>query len=101
MFIDSDRKSPAGATFTETEAVSLMKTHVAYTGKYDPDPAQTPDGIKIVIHPDSASNQAIVGIDRPFFVRVEGNRLTVKSPAALIPASGLMRSVELEMLKTD
>jgi hypothetical protein len=101
MFMDTDRKAPATASFTDTEAVALMKTHAAYTGKYDADPAQTPDGIKIVIHVDSGSNQAIVGTDRPFFVNVEGNRLTVKSPAALIPNSGLTTSVQLELMKVD
>ncbi len=101
MFMDLDRKSPTSAAFSENEAVSLMKTHVAYAGRYDADPAQTPDGIKIVIHVDSASNQAIVGTDRTFFVRVDGDKLTVTSPAALIPASGLTTSVQLQMIKTD
>jgi Lipocalin-like domain len=46
MTIDSTRKAPGAATLTDAESVSLMKSHVAYTGKYDVDPAQTPDGIK-------------------------------------------------------
>jgi hypothetical protein len=101
MLIDSDRKTPAAAALTDTEAVSLMRSHGAYTGKYDADPAQTPDGIKIVIHADFASNQAIAGTDRAFFVRVDGNKLTVKSPAAVIPTSGLTSSVQLEFVKAD
>jgi Lipocalin-like domain len=70
MFTDLDRKSPISATLSDSEAVALMKSHVAYAGRYDADPTQTPDGIKIVIHVDSAANQAIVGTDRTFF----GNR---------------------------
>jgi hypothetical protein len=50
MAIDPTRKAPAAATLTDAESISLMKSHVAYTGKYDVDPAQTPDGIKITIH---------------------------------------------------
>ena len=57
MTIDSTRKAPGAATLTDAESVSLMKSQVAYTGKYDVDPAQTPDGIKITIHVDAASNQ--------------------------------------------
>jgi hypothetical protein len=44
--MDSTRKAPAAAALTDAEAVSLMKSHAAYTGKYDVDPAQTPDGTK-------------------------------------------------------
>ena len=102
MIMDTDRKVPAAATLTDSEAASLMRSPAAYTGKYDADPAQTPDGIKIVIHVDSASKQAIAGTDRAFFMRVDGNKLTVKSPAIFVSASGTGRSaVQLEYLKTD
>src|SRR5262249_47385826 len=73
MLIDSTRKAPAPATLTDAEAVSLMKSQVAYTGKYDVDPAQTPDGIKVTIHVDAATNQALTGTDRVVFTRIEGN----------------------------
>jgi len=56
MLIDSTRKAPAAAALTDAEAVSLMKSHVAYTAKYAVDPAQTPDGIKITISVEAASN---------------------------------------------
>ena len=101
MLIDTDRKAPIAATLTDGEAASLMKSHIAYTGKYDADPAQTSDGIKIVVHVDSASNQAIIGTDRAWFARVDGNKLTVKSQAIFIPTSGLTSSVQLEYLKVD
>lgn len=45
----------------DAEAGSQMKSHAACTGKYDADPTQTPDGIKITVHVDAASNQAIRG----------------------------------------
>src|SRR6478752_8519988 len=47
MAIDPTRKAPAAATLTDAEAISLMKSQVAYTGKYDVDP--------------TASNQALTG----------------------------------------
>jgi hypothetical protein len=64
MGIDPTRKAPAATTPTDAESISLMKSHVAYTGKYDVDSAQTPDGIKITIHVDAASNQALTGSNR-------------------------------------
>src|SRR5262245_19734072 len=74
VFIDSARQAPAAAAPTDAEAASLMRSHVAYTGKYDADPVQTADGIKITIHVDVASNQALAGTSRAFFMRVDGNK---------------------------
>jgi len=101
MLTDSARKAPAAAALTDAEAVSLMKSHAAYTGKYDVDPAQTPDGIKITIHVDAASNQALTGTNRVLYARVDGNKLILKSPAILVPTSGLVSVVQLEFVKAD
>jgi lipocalin-like protein len=101
MLVDLDRKSPQAAAFTDAEAVALMRSHASYTGKYDADRAQTPDGIKVVIHVDTASNQALVGTDRPFFMRVEGNKLTVKSPAVVLATGGSTSCVQLDYVKAD
>jgi hypothetical protein len=101
MLMDSTRKAPATAAMTDAEAVSLMKSHAAYTGKYDVDPAQTTDGIKITIHVDAASNQALTGTKRVLYTRVDGNKLTLKSPAIVVPTSGLTSVVQLEFVKAD
>jgi hypothetical protein len=101
MLVDTDRKAPASATLTDPEAVSLMKTGVAYTGKYAADPAETPDGIKVTVHVDAAVNQAISGTDRVFFMRVDDNRLTLKSPAVVIPMTGATSVVQLDFVKAD
>src|SRR6476660_863736 len=97
----STRKAPAAAALTDAEAVSLMKSHAAYTGKYDVDPAQTPDGTKITIHVDAASNQALTGTNRVLYTRVDGNKLTLTSPAIVVPTSGLKSVVHLEFVKGD
>jgi Lipocalin-like domain len=101
MLVDTDRKAPAAAALTDAEAVSMMKTGAAYTGKYDVDPAQTPDGIKVTIHVDAAQNQALTGTDRVFFIRVDGNKMSFKSPSVLIPMTGLTSVVQLEFVKAD
>jgi hypothetical protein len=101
MLVNSTRKAPGTAVLTDAEAISLMNSSAAYTGKYDADPAQTPDGIKITIHVDTASNQAIVGTDRVFYMGVEGNKLTLKSPAMVIAMSGSTSVVQLEFVKAD
>jgi hypothetical protein len=78
-----------------------MKSHAAYTGKYDVDPTQTPDGIKITVHVDAATNQALVGTNRVFYVHVDGSKLTLKSPAIVVPTTGLTSVVQLEFVKAD
>lgn len=100
MLVDSTRKVPTSASLTDAEAVALMRSSAAYTGKYDADPVQTADGIKITIHVDTASNQALAGTDRIFFMRVDRNKLTLKSPSVVIP-SGLTSIVQLEFVKAD
>jgi hypothetical protein len=101
LIMNLDRKVPAAAALSDAEAISEMETHVAYTGTYDADPTQTPDEIKIIIHVDSSSRQAIVATDRTLFDRVEGNKLTVKSPDVVVPATGLTSFFELEFIKAD
>ena len=101
MLIDTTRKAPAAATLTDAEAISLMKSQVAYTGKYDVDPAQTPDGIKITIHVDAASNQALVGTNRVLYERVDGNKMKVKSPALVVGTSGVTSVVEIEYVRAE
>jgi lipocalin-like protein len=94
-------KLQAAATLTDAESVSLMKSHVAYTGKYDVDLAQTPDGIKITIHVDAASNQALTGTNRVLYARVDGNKMTAKSPTLVVGTSGVTSVVELEYVKAE
>jgi hypothetical protein len=55
LFDDSTRKAPAAATLTDAEAIAMMKSHVAWTGKYTT-PEQTAEGIKLVAHVDAASS---------------------------------------------
>jgi Lipocalin-like domain len=101
MLIDSTRKAPAAAAPTDAEAGIQMKTHAAYTGKYVADPTPTPDGIKITIRVDAASNHAINATDRVLYVRVDGTKLTLTSPAIVVPTSGLTSVVQLEFVKAD
>jgi hypothetical protein len=37
MLVDETRKAPAAVLPTDAEAISLMRTRRAYTGKYDGD----------------------------------------------------------------
>jgi Lipocalin-like domain len=101
MLVDSTRKAPAAAALTDAEAVSLMKTSASYTGRYDVDPAQTPDGMKVTIHVDAASNQTLTGTNRVFFMHVDGDKLTLKSPAVFVPMTGLTSAVQLHFVRTD
>ena len=45
--------------------------------------------------------QAIVGNDRVYFMRVDGKKLTVKSPGVVVPMTGATSVVEFELVKAD
>ena len=78
----------------------MMKTQVAWTDKYSVG-EQTPDGLKITARVDTASSQAITGMDRVYFVRVDSGKAAFKSPGVIVPMTGAMRIVEFEMVRSD
>jgi hypothetical protein len=82
------------------ERTAMMKSHMAWTGAYSTGD-QTPDGIKLIAHVDAASSQAIFGTDRVYFLRVNGNKLTAKSPGVIVPMTGATSVVEYELVKAD
>jgi hypothetical protein len=100
LFVDSTRKAPATASLTDAEAIASMKSHVAWTGKYST-AEQTPEGIKLTARVDAASSQAIFGTDRTYLIRVNGNKMMVKSPGVIVPMTGAKSVVEFELVKAD
>jgi Lipocalin-like domain len=100
LFVDSTRKAPVAAALTDAEAISMMKSHVAWTGNYTT-AEQTADGLKIAAHVDAASSQAITGNERVYFMRVDGDKLTMKSPGAIVPMTGATSVVEILLTKAE
>lgn len=100
LFVNSTRKAPAAAKLTNAEAIAMMKSQVAWTGKYST-AGNTADGIKVTAHVDAASSQAITGNDRVYFMRVDGNKLTAKSPGVVVPMTGAMSVIEFELVKSE
>jgi len=100
LFVDATRKAPAAPTLTDAEAIAMMRTQVAWTGKYTT-AEQTAEGIKLTARVDAASSQAIFDTDRVYFVRVDGNRMMVKSPGVIVPMTGATSIVEFELVKAD
>jgi hypothetical protein len=100
LFVDATRKAPATPALTDAEAVAMMKTQVAWTGKYTT-AEQTAEGIKLTAHVDAASSQAIFDTDRVYFIRVNGNKVMVKSPGVIVPMTGQTSVVEFELVKSD
>lgn len=100
LFVDSTRKPQAKPALTDAEAVAMMKSHIAWTGRYSID-GQTPEGIKLTAHVDTASTQAIAGTDREYVVKVEGDKMTMKSLGVIVPATGKTSLVEVELVKVD
>jgi hypothetical protein len=99
LFVDATRKAPATPTLTDAEAIAMMKTQVAWTGKYTT-AEQTAEGIKLTAHVDAASSQAIFDTDRVYFIRVDGNKMIVKG-TVIVPMTGQKSIVEFELVKSD
>ena len=100
LFVDATRKAPATPALTDTEAIAMMKTQVAWTGKYTT-AEHTAEGIKLTARVDAASSQAIYDTDRVYFVRVDGNKMMVKSPGVIVPMTGATSIVEFELVKAE
>ena len=100
LFVDATRKAPAASALTDAEAIAMMKTQAAWTGKYTT-AEQSAEGIKLTAHVDASSSQAIFDTDRVYFIRVTGSKMTVKSPAVIVPMTGQTSVVEFELLKSD
>ena len=52
-------------------------------------PGQTPEGIKLTAHVDTATSQ------------VDGNKMMMKSPGVIVPMTGATSVVEIELVKAD
>ena len=99
LFVDATRKAPATPTLTDAEAIAMMKTQVAWTGKYTT-AEQTAEGIKLTAHVDAASSQAIFDTDRVYFIRVDGDKMIVKG-TVIVPMTGQKSIVEFELVKSN
>jgi hypothetical protein len=100
LFVDATRKAPATPTLTDAEAIAMMKTQVAWTGKYTT-AEQTADGIKVTARVDAASSQAIFNTDRVYLIRVNGDKMMAKAPGVIVPMTGQTSVVEFELVKSD
>jgi hypothetical protein len=99
LFVDSTRKPPATPALTDTESIAMMKTQVAWTGKYTT-AEQTPDGIKLTAHVDAASSEAINNTDRVYLMRLDGKKLMAKG-SVIVPMTGATSVVEFDLVKAD
>jgi hypothetical protein len=77
-----------------------LKTSVAWTGQYTLG-EQSQDGLKATARVDTASSPALPGTDRVYFMKVEGNKLTMKSPGANEPMTGITSALVIELVKAD
>jgi len=100
LFVDSRRAAPASAALTDAEAIAAIKTSVAWTGQYTIG-GQSPDGLKATARVDTASSPALAGTDRVYFMKIEGNKLTMKSPGVIEPMTGVTSALVIELVKAD
>lgn len=100
LFVDSTRATSKAAALTDAEAVAAMRTSVAWTGEYTVG-EQSPDGLKATARVDTASSPALQGTNRIYFMKVEGNRLTMKSPGVIEPMTGITSALVIELVRAD
>jgi hypothetical protein len=100
LFVDATRNAPAAPALTDAESVAMMRTQVAWTGKYTT-AEHTAEGIKLTARVDAASSQAIFDTDRVYLIRVDGNKMMVKSPGVIVPMTGATSVVEFDLVKAD
>jgi hypothetical protein len=100
LFVDSRRAAPASAVLSDAEAIAAMKTSVAWTGQYTIG-GESADGLKATARVDTASSPALPGTDRVYFMKVEGNKLTMRSPGVIEPMTGVTSALVIELLKAD
>jgi hypothetical protein len=100
LFADSRRPAPTSAALTDAEAIAAMKTSVAWTGQYTIG-EQSPHGLKATARVDTASSPALPGTDRVYFMKVTGNKLTMKSPGVIEPMTGVTSALVIELVKAD
>jgi Lipocalin-like domain len=100
LFVDPARETPVSSTLTERDAVAAMKSHVGWTGKYTVGD-QTAEALTLTARVDTASSEAINGADRVYFMRLDGEKLTMRSPDTIVPMTGLSSVVEIELSRAD
>lgn len=100
LFVDSLRAAPGSVTLTDAEAIAAMKTSVAWTGQYTIG-AQGPAGLKATAHVDTASSPALRGTDRIYYMKVVGNKLTMRSPGVIEPMTGIKSALVIELVRAD
>lgn len=85
LFTSAGRKPAA----TAEERAVLQNTHIAYTGlaSFEPDPADA-SRIKMTNQVDIAWNVEWAGTTQVRFLSLEGNRLTIRTPAIKNPFTG-------------
>ncbi len=100
LLFNSGWEKPQSALLSDADAVALMRSSAAYTGKYALAQNQTPDDVRLTIDVDASVNEALVGTERVFFLTLHGSGLVFKSPGVITP-DGRTSSVELLFEKIE
>jgi hypothetical protein len=61
----------------------------------------TAAGIRIIIHVGAASNRAIAGTDLRYFMRVDGNKVTIETSTVANSITGVTAFAYIEFVKAD
>lgn len=97
IIVGSDRKKPAGAVAMPEEAEALIRSMLAYAGKYTIDS----EAKTVTHHIDISWDQSRTGTDHVRSYKLEGNHLTLTTQPSTDPATGkkTVRTLLWEKLK--
>jgi hypothetical protein len=79
LFVHEKRSPPR----IDEDRINLHKYMVAYSGRY------TVEGEKVVHHVDISWDERLTGTDQIRFIKLEGDKLTIKTPPIQNPFTGL------------
>lgn len=84
LIVRGDRKKPAGAIATPSEADALFRSMTSYAGTY------TINGDKLTHNVDISWNETWTGTPQSRLLKLEGNHLILSTPASPDPVHGKM-----------
>ena len=82
LIVRGNRKKPMGAVPTMSEAETLFRGMLSYTGTY------TVKGNEVIHHVDASWNEAWTGTDQMRLFNLEGTRLTISTEQSSDPFNG-------------
>lgn len=94
IFTASDRKPPVDAIPTDTEAIRLFRSMIAFAGRYEV------DGDKLIYYPEASWNEAWNGTTQTRVLEITQDRLHVRSVPVMSTGATIVFSLTWDRAKS-